>query len=191
MFSLNRDNIVLGVNQVSRGLEQNTVTGVIIEKDVDPALITKALIPLARTRNIPLIAIKRLRTTCKETFNTNVVAFGLKVTCCDSVTVAQFLTPLSIVGIYQMISFLFQNNCKESLHSFNPIFKLVESLCAWKTQTAPISDTDAGKVETTESGVSLETEIPDDSAHAQSEVKHRGSKRTNKSNFNSLKLRRV
>lgn len=74
-----RCDLSIGVNSVSTGLEKETVTAVIIDKDVDPTFLTKLLVPIAKSKNIPIVAIKGLSTTCKKAFKTRCISIGFKV----------------------------------------------------------------------------------------------------------------
>ncbi|CAL8126500.1 unnamed protein product [Orchesella dallaii] len=78
-----RADISLGVNCVSTALEQNILIAVIIEKDVDPPIITKLLVPLANSKKIPIVAICGLNKICQKVFNTRCIAMGLKAKCSE------------------------------------------------------------------------------------------------------------
>jgi len=55
------------------------LVGIIIEKDVNPEIITKLLIPLAEGKGVPIVSIDGLNSTFKFCCGMRCIAFGLKV----------------------------------------------------------------------------------------------------------------
>ena len=72
------------MNSVSKKLESNQLSAVLIDPDVDPPFITKLLIPLAKVKRVPIIAIKGLHTTMNSVAEFGCIALGLKVSCSHS-----------------------------------------------------------------------------------------------------------
>lgn len=67
------------MNCVSKGLETGQLVGVIIEKDVNPPIITKLLIPIAEANDVPIVAIDGLNSIFKLHVGMRCIAFGFKV----------------------------------------------------------------------------------------------------------------
>jgi len=76
-----RSSLVIGVNCVSKALEVNQLVAVLIEQNVHPQIITKLLIPLANSRNVPIIAFEGLNSTFQEATDMRCIALGLKKSC--------------------------------------------------------------------------------------------------------------
>ncbi|ODN04031.1 Ribonuclease P protein subunit p38 [Orchesella cincta] len=112
-----RADISLGVNCVSTALEQNVLIAVIIEKDVDPPIITKLLVPLATSKEVPIVAISGLNQICQKVFNTRCIALGLKASfscslvCCNA-------------------------KCSEVGHAFSQVFHVIQSISEKKLASA-------------------------------------------------------
>jgi len=74
-----RATLALGVNCVSKALEMELLAGVIIEKDVDPQIITKLLIPIAQSKGVPIISVSGLNSAFKTVTGMRCIALGFKV----------------------------------------------------------------------------------------------------------------
>jgi hypothetical protein len=56
-----------------------TLSGLIIEKNVDPQIITKLLVPIARAKGIPIVSLTGLKASFKKACDINCIALGFKV----------------------------------------------------------------------------------------------------------------
>jgi hypothetical protein len=67
---------------VSKALELGLLAAVIIDKDVNPPIITKLLVPIAESKNVPIVAVNGLNTIFMDQAGMRCIAFGLKVIFC-------------------------------------------------------------------------------------------------------------
>lgn len=70
---------MLGVNDVSRSLEDNSLASLLISNEADPPILTKHLATLAATRNVPHVVLQQLKTTMKKCVDFSSLAVGFKV----------------------------------------------------------------------------------------------------------------
>jgi ribosomal protein L7Ae-like RNA K-turn-binding protein len=69
----------LGVNVVSKALESDLLEAVIIDKDVDPQIITKILVPIAHNRQVPIVSVSGLNVAFGKACGIRCIALGFKV----------------------------------------------------------------------------------------------------------------
>ncbi len=74
-----RTEIAIGVNSCSMNMEGNQLVGLIIEKNVEPEIITKLLVPIARCRQVPIISLSGLGSAFKKGCGFKCIALGFKV----------------------------------------------------------------------------------------------------------------
>ena len=80
MFSFEpRQNLVIGINDVSRSLEENTLASLMISNEADPPILTRHLSTLAATRNVPFLVLQNLKKYTKKGIDISSLALGLKV----------------------------------------------------------------------------------------------------------------
>jgi len=79
-----RSCLIIGVNCVSKALETDVLAAAIIEKSVNPPIITKLLVPLAVSRNVPMVAIDGLNSAFQHHAGMRCIAVGLKKCCEDN-----------------------------------------------------------------------------------------------------------
>lgn len=60
-------------------MECGSLVGLLIEKDVDPQIITKLLVPIAQTRGVPVISLSGLRSAAYKACGIKCIALGFKV----------------------------------------------------------------------------------------------------------------
>lgn len=78
-----RNYLALGVNDVSRGLEENTLASILISNEADPPILTRHLVTLAATRNVPHLVLQNLKATTKKCLDFSTLALGFKKTVAD------------------------------------------------------------------------------------------------------------
>lgn len=76
---VDRSEIAIGVNCCSMNMETGQLAGLIIEKNVDPQIITKLLVPIAHTKRVPAISLSGLSAAFEKACGIKCIALGLKV----------------------------------------------------------------------------------------------------------------
>jgi len=74
-----RTSLCLGVNCVSKALENDALAAVVIEKNVNPDVITKMLVPLAVNKGVPILSVAGLKGVFDGIMKIRCLACGLKV----------------------------------------------------------------------------------------------------------------
>jgi len=103
-YVLLRSSVALGINSVSKALERNQLAGVIIEQNVNPQILTKVLVPLANSKNIPIISCDSL----KSSFQGEDGKYDGQTYRC------------SALGL--------KKSCEEISHTFHPLLTLIRDL---------------------------------------------------------------
>ncbi|OXA56910.1 ribonuclease P protein subunit p38 [Folsomia candida] len=80
-YILKRSEIAIGVNCCSMNMETGQLAGLIIEKNVDPQIITKLLVPIAHTKRVPAISLSGLSAAFEKACGIKCIALGLKTMC--------------------------------------------------------------------------------------------------------------
>ncbi|XP_058808886.1 uncharacterized protein LOC131674307 [Phymastichus coffea] len=70
--------IVLGINAVTRLLEKNNTSVILLEAGVDPSLLVKHILDMAKNKNIPVVLIPFLKDISLETIGYTCAAISLK-----------------------------------------------------------------------------------------------------------------
>ncbi|KAJ1522121.1 hypothetical protein ONE63_002432 [Megalurothrips usitatus] len=73
-----RNCLAIGVNDVSRGLEENELVSILISNEANPPTLTKHLATLAATRNVPHIVLQNLKDYTKKTLDFTALTVGFK-----------------------------------------------------------------------------------------------------------------
>ncbi|CAG7815150.1 unnamed protein product [Allacma fusca] len=100
-FSQIRASLAIGVNCVSKKLESDQLSAMLVDPDVDPPYVTKLLVPMARMKLVPVIAVRGLESTMNSVAEFRCVAVGLK-TCCEEST-NYFNTLLKTIREYSQL----------------------------------------------------------------------------------------
>ncbi|XP_032091376.1 ribonuclease P protein subunit p38 [Thamnophis elegans] len=89
-----RNQLAIGINEVTRALEKNELGLVLVCKSAKPALLTSHLIPLSASRAIPAGQVPRLSETLAPMLGlTSVLALGFKRTADVFAKVLEVITP--------------------------------------------------------------------------------------------------
>ncbi|KAK3922288.1 Ribonuclease P protein subunit p38 [Frankliniella fusca] len=78
-----RSHLALGVNDVSRGLEENNLASILISNEADPPILTKHLVILAAARNVPHLVLQNLKASTKKCLDFSTLAIGFKKSVAD------------------------------------------------------------------------------------------------------------
>lgn len=74
-----RKELAFGINEVTRSLEKNLLVAVLISRGANPPHLTKHILPLCATRNVPVVSLKELNNKVAKLLNfSSLMAFGLK-----------------------------------------------------------------------------------------------------------------
>lgn len=116
IFSLwYRSFLLLGVNDVARGLETNSIASVLISNEADPPIMTQHLSTLAVTKNVPHLVLQNLKVSTKKTLDFSCLTIGFKV--CPHIIVVLWSTVLEHVPITLHVS---EDCCWRWRKSFPP-----------------------------------------------------------------------
>ncbi|XP_015666689.1 ribonuclease P protein subunit p38 [Protobothrops mucrosquamatus] len=89
-----RNQLAIGINEVTRALEKNELCLVLVCKSAKPALLTSHLIPLSASRAIPAGQVPRLSVTLAPVLGlTSVLALGFKRTADVFAKVLEIIIP--------------------------------------------------------------------------------------------------
>ncbi|XP_007424770.1 ribonuclease P protein subunit p38 [Python bivittatus] len=89
-----RNQLAIGINEVTRALEKNELCLVLVCKSAKPALLTSHLIPLSASRAIPAGQVPRLSETLAPMLGlTSVLALGFKRTADAFAKVVEMIIP--------------------------------------------------------------------------------------------------
>ncbi|XP_034230324.1 uncharacterized protein LOC117639062 [Thrips palmi] len=101
--SILRNFLVLGINDVSRSLEENTLASLLISNEADPPILTQHLATLAASRNVPHIVLQHLKGTMKKSVDFPSLAVGLKKVVAEDNDNYFHLVHLKIVSVFKTI----------------------------------------------------------------------------------------
>ncbi|XP_023240551.1 ribonuclease P protein subunit p38-like isoform X2 [Centruroides sculpturatus] len=74
-----RNDLVLGINAVTRALEKDLMAAVAIARGANPPHLTKHILPLCATRNVPVVTLKELNNALAKLMNiSSLMALGIK-----------------------------------------------------------------------------------------------------------------
>lgn len=73
-----RKRVVLGLNAVTRALEQDQLSGVLLDVGADPAKLLHGIIRLARSRKTPVACVKSLKELVQGAQVSSLLALGLR-----------------------------------------------------------------------------------------------------------------
>lgn len=71
--------MIMGINEVTRALEKNTVCCVLLDVNVEPSLMIKHIVTMAVNKKIPVLLLPILKTVTLEKMGFATTTFALKV----------------------------------------------------------------------------------------------------------------
>lgn len=102
--------MVLGINDVTRALEQNSLGTVLLSSDVHPKIMVQHVLDMAVLQNIPILIVPNLRQLTKTYCGINSVALGIAKTAPET-------SPLSVIKVYSQQFFKTIPILKELINS--------------------------------------------------------------------------